>query len=395
MKTDKTIQVRKTRRDGLLTTHPWIYRSQIDSVSPGVQPGDVVRVLSPLKKPLGWGYYNQQSEISVRMLAREADSVDTAFFAKRIDEAFEYRKRWFGDAQAYRLISSEADRLPGLIVDNYGEVLVTQFLTLGMERFRETVLSLLKVKFPDKLIFDKSDAPSRAYEGMGERTGWVGEAKKADIVVDENGTRYRVYFELGQKTGFYLDQRENRILLSQLGIRGKVLDAFCYTGGFGLALAKAGCRVLGLDIQADAICQAEANRELNGLTEEHIKFQTANVFDELRNLVKAGEEYELVILDPPSFVKSKESVEGALGGYKEILLRGLKLVREGGLLAVFSCSYHVDEFLLLQTAMAAAHDARKGLKIMKFLKQSADHPIDPFVPETYYLKGFLFQVTSV
>jgi 23S rRNA (cytosine1962-C5)-methyltransferase len=342
---------------------------------------------------LGYGYYNQASEISIRMLSRNG-AIDKAFLTKRVREAIAYRKQWVGDAQAYRIVNSEVDRLPGFVLDRYGDVLVMQILTMGMERLRPVLIEILKEVFPGMALLDRSDAPSRRYERLADRVEWI-VGNVSEVVIEEAGTKYKVLFGEGQKTGFYLDQRDNRVFLAEAGIKGKVLDAFCYSGGFGLALARKGCQVLGLDIQEEAIRQAEVNRALNGLSEPQIRFKMVNVFDELKELVKAGESYDLVILDPPSFVKKKDAVDAAVSGYKEILLRGLKLVNEGGLLAVFSCSYHVDEFLLLQTAMAAAFDAKKSIKIVKFLKQSADHPIDPFVPESYYLKGFLFQVTSV
>lgn len=392
MTSTKTVHILKTRRDGLLTTHPWVYRSQIGKITGDVKAGDIVQVMSPLGKPLGYGYYNEASEISLRFLSRNG-APDKTFFANQIQMAIDYRKQWAPDAQAYRIVNSEADRLPGFILDQYGDVLVMQFLTMGMERLRPVFIDILREKFPGKNLLDRSDAPSRRYEGLTDNVEWV-QGKVADTVIEEAGTRYKVFFDEGQKTGFYLDQRDNRVFLAEAGIKGKVLDAFCYSGGFGLALAKKGCQVLGLDIQQEAVRQAEINRELNGLPESQICFKTANVFDELRELIKAGEVYDLVILDPPSFVKKKDAVDAAISGYKEILLRGLKLVREGGLLAVFSCSYHVDEFLLLQTAMSAAFDTRKSFKIVKFMKQSGDHPVDPFIPESYYLKGFLFKIMA-
>ncbi len=375
--------------------HPWVYRSQIREVTGSPKPGEVVDILSEGKRFLGRGYFNPQSEISVRFLTRDAASIDKNFFVSKIKKALDFRKAVLSDTNAYRLISSEGDDLPGLVIDQYGEVQVVQFLTLGMERLKPLVLDALRECVPSKGIYEKSDSGSRRFEGLEESVGWIERSCGEETTVYERNIRYGVRFAGGHKTGLYLDQRENRLLLADLKIKGSVLDAFCYEGGFGLHLALSGAQVLGLDIQEEVIARAEENRKLNQISAQALQFKVTNVFDELKALEKEKRKFDLVILDPPSFVKRKDALEGALAGYKEILLRSMKILNEGGLLAVFSCSYHVDDNLLMQASLSAACDVRKSLRVLKFLKQAADHPINPFIPETYYLKGFLFAVGSL
>lgn len=372
--------------------HPWIYRSQIERAE-ATEPGALVRVLAG-KRLVGIGYSNPSSMITVRLLTRQEEAVDAAFFTRRIEQAVRYRRRYVRDADAYRLASSEADGLPGLIVDRYGEALVVQFLTLGMERLRETILSALRAVVPVKGIYERSDAPSRKMEGLEPRTGWIERNCGEEIEVREGVVRYGVRFGGGHKTGLYLDQRENRLALPAYVMPGEeALDAFCYEGGFGLHLAAAGCRVTGVDAQPDAIAAAEANRERNQVSSEKLSFVTANVFDYLKSAEREKRQFDLVVLDPPSFVRKKEALEGAISGFKEIALRSMKILKPEGRLAIFSCSYHVDDGTLMNIAQSAALDTRKNLRVLRFLKQSADHPVDPFIPETYYLKGFLFAVS--
>ena len=375
--------------------HPWIYRSQIKSAENGVPAGGLVSVFSEKNNYIGSGYYNPASEITIRLLTRKPEAIDVNFFKIKILKAAEFRRRVVYGSNAWRLVSSEGDDLPGLIVDQYGEVTVVQFLTLGMEGLRPLVLEALEEAVPSKGVYERSDSSSRKIEGLPEKVGWIRKDCGDEVTIQEGEVRYAIQFGAGHKTGMYLDQRENRLTIAGLGIKGEALDAFCYEGGFGLHLAKAGCKVLGIDSQEDVLRRAEANRELNGIAPEMLQFKAANVFDQLKMFEKEKRKFDCVILDPPSFVKKKAALQGALSGYKEIILRSMKLLNDNGLLAVFSCSYHVDENLLMQTALSAAADVRRTLRVLKFLKQSADHPINPFIPETYYLKGFLFQVSSL
>lgn len=391
---NKKVILKKTKGAPYRPNHPWIYKSQISS-QPNLEAGELVDVYSDYGKWIGTGYCNPASEITVRILTRREEPVDALMIRSRIERSLRFRERFVKETNAYRVISSEADEMPGLIVDRYGDVLVVQFLTAGMERLKSMILESLNSLFSPKGIYEKSDSSSRRLEGLPIRSGWIEKNCGDEVTVLERDIRTRISFGEGHKTGFYLDQRENRLILRDLGIQGRVLDAFCYSGGFGLHLAAAGCEVLGIDIQEESIALAEENRKLNNLDAKKLQFKTANVFDELKNLENEKQKFDCVILDPPSFVKKKNAVEGAIAGYKEIILRSMKLLNEEGLLAVFSCSYHVDETLLLQIALSAALDVRKKIKILKFLKQSSDHPIDPFIPETYYLKGFVFSVTSL
>lgn len=391
-RTDKRVILKAPPKGHIRHGHCWIYRSQIASVDGAPSPGEAVEVLTDKKRFLGTGYYNAASEITVRLLSRQAETPDTAFFARRLTRALEYRRRRSIPSNACRIVSSEADGLPGLIVDRYDEVVVVQFLTMGMERLRPHVLEAIEATLPCRGLYERSDSHSRKIEGLSEKTGWIRRDCASETEVNEAGIRFRVRFEEGHKTGFYLDQRDNRILLAaEAGPPGTALDAFCYEGGFGLHLARAGWRVTGIDIKSENIAQAEVHRALNGIEPERLELRAANVFDELKSFEKAGARFDLVVLDPPSFVKKRDALEGAVSGYKEIVLRSLRLLSDGGRLAVFSCAYHLDETLLLQTCLQAAVDVRRNLKILRFLKQSADHPIVPFIPETYYLKGFLFE----
>ena len=248
--------------------HPWFYRSHIKEVKGDIQPGALAQIVQSNGAPVGVGYFNPNSEISVRLLSHRSETIDKEFFKNKITAAVDQRKRFVRESNAMRLISSEADGLPGLIVDKYDEVLVVQFLTLGMEQLRGTVLEALEAVVPSRGVYERSDSSSRKIEGLPEKTGWIRQDCAAETTVLERDIRFQIRFDQGHKTGFYLDQRENRLLMRDMGLQGEVLDAFCYSGGFGLHLAKAGCRVTGIDIQKEAIEQAQANRALNGISEE-------------------------------------------------------------------------------------------------------------------------------
>ncbi len=390
---NKKIVLKKPPQGSLRMGHPWVYKDQIKDAA-GVSPGDVADVVSETGRFLGRGYWNPKSEISLRLFTREDEPVDAAFFRRTLGKAVSFRERHVTGTNAYRVVSSEADGLPGLIVDRYGDVLVVQFLTLGTERLRETLVSALDEAVPNKGIYERSDSASRKLEGLEEKAGWIRRDCGDEVVVREGNVEMAVRFGAGHKTGLYLDQRENHFLLRDFQKSGRVLDAFCYEAGFGLHLAKAGCRVTSIDAQKEPIQRAEEHRRRNGLEASRLELRTANVFDALKEYESQKEVFDLVILDPPSFARQKTALEGALAGYREIVLRSMKLLKEAGSLAVFSCAYHVDENLLMQTCLRAAADSRKALKVLRFLKQSSDHPINPFIPETYYLKGFLLEVSS-
>ena len=390
----QTVVLKKPPQGSLRMGHPWIYKNQIDRVSTPTSPGDLVSVVTETGRVLARGYWNPKSEISVRILTREDHPVDQKFIQVLVTKAVDYRKRAIQDTNAFRLINSEADGLPGLIVDQYAQVLVVQFLTLGMEKMRGWVTEALNEAVPNRGIFERSDAASRKLEGLDEKIGWVSKDCGDEVIVHEKDIEMAVTFGEGHKTGLYLDQRENRFLLREWQKKGRVLDAFCYEAGFGLHLAKQGCQVTSIDIQKETIERAKEHQKRNRL-EDRLELRVENVFDALKAYEKEKARFDLVILDPPSFAKQKTALAGALSGYREIILRSFKILEEGGSLAVFSCAYHVDENLLMQTCLRAAADSKKQLRLLKFLKQGADHPINPFIPETYYLKGFLIEATSL
>ncbi len=333
--------LKKSGRIDALSGHVWIYRSQIEKIKGDLEPGDLAHVFLSTGKCVGTGYWNEKSEITVRLLSNKQESGFGAdFFAEKILKAVQFRQRFVSDTNAFRVISSEADGLPGLIVDQYAEVLVMQLGTFGMERFREQILEALKRTIPSRGIYEKSDSGSRRTEGLQEKTGWVEQSCGDEITIFEGAAKYQLNFSEGHKTGFYLDQRENRVLLAELVEKagfagGSALDVFCYQGGFALHLALKGMTVLGIDSQENVLQQAEQNRSFNGISEEKLRFKAANAFDELKSLETEGKKFDVVVLDPPSFVKRKAALEEAITGYKEILLRGFKLLNPGGLLAVF------------------------------------------------------------
>lgn len=388
------ITLKKPPQGSLRLGHPWVYKNQIREVSAGVVPGDLVQVITENGRVLARGYWNPKSEISIRLLTREDRSVDRKFIRDLIEKAVRYRKRFVTDTNAFRLISSEGDALPGLIVDQYAETLVVQFLTLGMEKMRDWVLEALREIIPNRGIYERSDSPARRLEGLEPKVGWVSKDCADEIIVYEKDIEMAVTFGEGHKTGLYLDQRENRLFLRDWQKGGKVLDAFCYEAGFGLHLAKAGCHVTSIDVQEDSIQRAKEHRQRNKL-EDRLELRVENVFDALKTYEREKARFDLIILDPPSFAKQKTALAGALSGYREIILRSLKLLNEEGALAVFSCAYHVDENRLMESCLRAGADCKKSLRVLKFLRQSLDHPIDPFIPETYYLKGFLLQASSL
>lgn len=374
--------------------HPWIYKSQIADFDKNADPGRLATLSYPDRLFYARGYYNPNSEIAFRTLSFKNELINQDFLWRKIQKALLLRRQLVRETNAFRLISSEADDLPGLIVDSYADFLVVQFLTYGMENLKPIILEILKEKIPNKGIYEKSQSHARELEGLSLRTGWITKECGDKIEIFERDIRYEFQIGEGHKTGFYLDQRDNRLKLRDLGLRGKALDCFCFTGGFSLHLSKVCDEVLGIDIQEESIQTALNNQKLNGIPSSRLQFKTANVFDELKNYDREKRKFNLIVLDPPSFVKRKDALNQAITGFKEIILRSMKLLEEDGFLAVFSCSYHVDDQLLMQISQEAALDVKKSIRVVQFMKQSLDHPINPFIPETYYLKGFLFLVQS-
>ena len=377
----------------------WIFDNEIDTIVGTFTNGDVVTVHDFDGYPMGKGFINQNSKIRIRMLTRHADQeINENFLRMRVKNAWEYRKTTV-DTSSCRVIFGEADFLPGLVVDKYEDVLVVECLALGMEQFKETIVSLLKGVLKEdgisiRGVYERSDANERRKEGLPK----VKETFDTEVEITENGVHYLVDVVNGQKTGFFLDQKYNRLAMQRICKGKRVLDCFTHMGTFALNAGIAGASdVTGLDISEYAVQQANANAVRNHL-EDTVHFRCANVLDELPKLAEAGEKYDVVILDPPAFTKSREATKNAIKGYREINMKGLKLVKDGGYLATCSCSHFMTQELLAKTVKEAAKAAHKRLRQVEFRTQAPDHPIlwanSANVPESYYLKFFIFQVVD-
>lgn len=381
----------------------WIFDNEIDTVMGSFENGEIVVVHDFDGYPMGKGFINTNSKIRIRMLTRHVDQeVDRTFLQMRVKNAWEYRKTTV-DTSSCRVIFGEADFLPGLVVDKYEDVLVVECLALGMEQFKETIVSLLKeelVKDGIKVrgVYERSDANERTKEGLPKVKGFIGEEFDTNVEIKENGVRYLVDVVNGQKTGFFLDQKYNRLAMQRICKGKKVLDCFTHMGTFALNAGIAGAAdVTGLDISEYAVQQANENARRNGL-EDTVHFRCANVLDELPKLAQSGEQYDVVILDPPAFTKSRQATKNAIKGYREINMKGLKLVKDGGYFATCSCSHFMTQELLAKTVKEAAKAAHKRLRQVEFRTQAPDHPIlwanSANVPESYYLKFYIFQVVD-
>ena len=385
-----TVTLRKTRETRVRGGHPWIYASEIEKVDGAFENGDIVDVADFRGKFIGRGFYNPQSQISLRILTRNDEPCDRVFFARRIQDAWDYRKL-LCDPMSCRLIYSESDFLPGLVVDKFADVLVLQSLSLGIERIKEMLCDLLMEIVQPSGIWERSDVPVRRLEGLEQTTGLLRGEVPDEVDMVENGIHFLVDVKHGQKTGFFLDQKQNRAALEPLCRDARVLDCFCHNGSFALHAAKYGASsVLGVDISEEALAVARRNAEINGF--DNVTFEAHNCFDLLRDLTDAGEKFDLVILDPPAFTKNKAAVQSAIRGYKEINLRGLKLVRPGGFLVTCSCSQHVLPEMFQEVINQAARDAKKRIRLVEFRTQGYDHPILPQSVETKYLKTMIIQV---
>ncbi len=383
--------------DRVRNGHPWIFDSQVIRLEGDPAPGDVVQVADQRKRPLGQGYINPRSKIRVRLLTSLPDEkVNRAFMIDRITNAWAFRRR-MGYSGSCRVIFSEADGLPGLVVDRFVDmatphpVLSVQMLTLGMERWKDVVIEALQQQLRPDGIFLRNDVPIREKEGLTLYKEFVGKPFKTDLVITENGLKIAVDIAEGQKTGHFLDQVMNHAAMRWISEDKDVLDCFTHTGGFALHAAKYGARkVEGLDISADAIAQAARNASLNDL--HQCSFREANVFDRLTEADRAGRKWDVIVLDPPAFAKSKSALENAYRGYKEINLRALKCLPKGGFLVTCSCSQHMTPELFRRMIAEAAHDAGKRLREIHYGTQAPDHPIMWGVPETHYLKCLVLEV---
>lgn len=377
----------------------WIYDNEIASVSGDFENGDIVEVRDFDGYLLGKGFMNERSKIRIRMMTRDSKrEIDAAFLHMRVKQAWEYRKKTV-DTACCRLIFGEADFLPGLVVDKFSDVLVVESLALGIDRLKETILRELKnVLAEDGIairgVYERSDAKVRLQEGMERQKGFLGEPFDTNVEIVENGVKYLVDVENGQKTGFFLDQKYNRQAVRRLCKGAKVLDCFTHTGSFALNAAQAGAEcVLAVDASRTGIEQARQNAGLNGL-EDCVQFVCRDVFEFLPELEAQGELFDVVILDPPAFTKSRNSVKNAIKGYREINLRGMKLVKDGGFLATCSCSHFMTQELFAKTIHQAAANVHKRLRQVSFATQAPDHPILWAADESYYLKFYIFQVCA-
>lgn len=377
----------------------WIYDNEIAAITGHFKNGDMVIVHDFDGYPMGQGFINQNSKIRIRMMTRKDDTViDDAFLKMRLKNAWEYRKNTV-DTSSCRVVFGEADFLPGIVIDKYEDVLVVESLALGIDRLKEKIVELLKEVLAEdgvkiRGVYERSDAKERLKEGMKKVKGFIGEPFDTDVQIVENGVKYTVDVKDGQKTGFFLDQKYNRLAIQRLCKGKKVLDCFTHMGTFALNAGIAGAAdVTGLDISEYAVEQATANAVLNGL-QDTVHFRAADVFDELPKLAEAGEQYDVVILDPPAFTKSKNTIKNAMKGYREINIRGLKLVRDGGYLATCSCSHYMDYENFTKVISQAAKSAHKRLRQVEYRTQSPDHPILWAADESYYLKFYIFQVVD-
>jgi len=372
--------------------HPWIFGNEVDKVEGDAAGGSIVDVFTFDKKFMGRGYINLQSQIAVRLLTRDkSEVIDDNFFYNRLLAAWEYRQR-IGYTENCRLVFGEADYLPALIIDKFNDHFVLQTLSLGMDRWKPAIVSALERLFQPKGIYERNDVPVRELEGLPQQKGFLSAPFDTQIIINENGLRLHVDIENGQKTGYFLDQHDNRRAIQHIVKGADVLGAFTYTGSFETHAGFYGAKsVLGLDISENAVVQARRNAELNGLS-AICRYEAINAFDALKQWSKEGRQYDVVMLDPPAFTKSRETIQKAITGYKEINLRGMKLVKKGGFLVTSSCTNLVQPELFLETIQLAAKDARRRLRQVTFQAQASDHPIIAGWENTNYLKFLIVQV---
>lgn len=374
--------------------HPWVFSGAIDQIEDDYKVGDLVKVFSSQGRFLGTGYLNPRSQIAIRMLTFTEERVDEDFFRKRIQNALGLRTSYIsGDTTAYRLIHSEGDFLPGLIVDRYSEYLVMQVSTAGMEQWKHLFVDILQKQTGVRSIFEKNDSDWREWEGLEKITGKLaGEEPPSFVEIKENGLNFVVNVQEGQKTGFFLDQRDNRALIGRLAKGKRVLNCFAYTGGFSVYAAKGGAaETVSVEVSDEALNTARVNFERNQIPLDHHQFVCEDVFDYLRS---SRQEFDLIILDPPAFCKSKQQIMQATRGYKDINLFAMKRLTPGGLLYTASCSSHIDPLLFQKIVFGAAKDARKNLRILARTSHPVDHPVSIYHPEGEYLKGLLCEADT-
>ena len=371
--------------------HPWIFANEVEKTEGEITAGGIVDVFYADQKFAGRGYINPQSQIIVRLLTRKQEEINDRFIHNRIAQAWQYRQK-LGYTENCRLIFGEADYMPALIIDKFNDYFVLQTMSLGMELWKPAIVKALESIFQPKGIYERNDVPVRELEGLQQKKGFLSAAFDTHIIIKENGLQFHVDIENGQKTGYFLDQQDNRRAIQHIVKGADVLGAFTYTGTFEIHAAHYGAKtVLGLDISESAVAQANKNAQLNGL-DNICRFEAVNAFDVLKQWVKDGRQYDVVMLDPPAFTKSRENIQKAITGYKEINLRGMRLVKNGGFLVTSSCTNLVQPELFLQTIEMAAKDARKKIRQVVFNAQSSDHPIIWGMDNTNYLKFLIVEV---
>lgn len=384
--------LRKKISDRVVNGHPWIFANELGDHDGEAHPGDMVDVFSSNGSFVGRGYYNPASQIRIRLVSRDkTEVIDERFFRRRIEQAWAYRKS-IGYTENCRLIFGEADFMPALIIDKFGDYFVLQTLSLGMDKWKDAIVAALQDIFSPKGIYERNDVPVRELEGLAQQKGFLSAPFDTSIIIHENGLRFHVDIEHGQKTGYFLDQQDNRRAIQHIVKDADVLGAFTYTGTFEIHAAHYGAKsVLGLDISENAVAQANRNAALNGVA-DRCRFEAMNAFDVLKQWGKDGRQYDVVMLDPPAFTKSRENIQKAITGYKEINLRGMKLIRPGGFLVTSSCTNLVPPEMFLDIIGMAAKDARRTLRQVTYQTQASDHPILWNVPATQYLKFLIVQV---
>lgn len=376
----------------VLNGHPWVFANEVNTIEGPATAGDIVEVFTHDRKFLGKGYYNPQSQILVRLLTqKKADTINEDFFLHKLQQAWNYRKQ-LGYVENCRLVFGEADYLPQLIIDKFNDYFVIQTLALGIDKWKPAIVKAIQTIFQPKGIFERNDVPVRELEGLTQIKGFLSDPFDTNIVINENGLKFNVDIANGQKTGYFLDQQDNRRAIRHIVNGAEVLGAFTYTGTFEIHAAHYGAKsVLGLDISESAVQQANRNAALNGY-EDRCRFECVNAFDVLKQWGKEGRQYDVVMLDPPSFTKTRDNIQKAITGYKEINLRGIKLIRPGGFLVTSSCTNLVPPDMFLNTIQMAARDARRNIRQVCFQAQSSDHPIVWGWDNTQYLKFLIVQV---
>jgi 23S rRNA (cytosine1962-C5)-methyltransferase len=386
------VLLKKKISQRVLNGHAWVFSSEVGTIEGPVEPGDIVEVYTHDKKFIGKGYINPQSRIIVRLLTRnKSEVIDEQFFYNAIKTAWAYKSK-LGYRENCRLVFGEADYLPALIIDKFNDYFVLQTLALGIDKWKPAIVAAIEKIFSPKGIYERNDVPVRELEGLPQQKGFLSAPFDTNIIINENGLKFHVDIENGQKTGYFLDQQDNRRAIQRISAGADVLGAFTYTGSFEVHAAHYGAKsVLGIDISENAVAAANRNAALNGL-DNICRFEAVNAFDVLKQWTKDGKQWDVVMLDPPAFTKSRENIQKAITGYKEINLRGMKLVRPGGFLVTSSCTNLIQPELFLQTIDMAAKDARRKLRQVTYETQSADHPIIWDMENTHYLKFLIVQV---